>query len=337
MKFLSIQAKKQLGSLREVTTGRTELLLLLQKKKEYYTIWATVSAALGPLIITLLSIMWPVPGADMWEQPQIYVTLAVFIWTVSHVLFFTYKQVLFGLNIDEVKSEEHQSITELNELKNKNISLKHDRYLLFSAMGKIGRAARIKNCTLEQLATLVAEIIFHDIHNRFRVGNGLTVNMYDYKDHIINMRGHYQVALFDTNPLLFDENGLVDSDDRIENFCCVKLLKSGLQKKTLSNWMEMVDEFAWNHWDEKEKRKIKRKKDRRQCIDIGFTYNQYIGLTHKRDDGVEFLVEIILHNDEDITKESGMRIETIATGLKNIYTQLVDQIWNIGSLEEVNI
>lgn len=337
MKYLDKQAKKQLGSLKETIPDRKELFSLLKKNKEHYTILATVFATVGSLVITILSIVWPVQNTNKWVNPQIYALIIAFVLTVYHVMFFTYKQVLFGLNIDEIELSEHQNVAELVELKGVNASLKQDRYFLLSAMRKIGKAVRLNDCKLEQLAILVAEIIFQDIHLRFGVGEGLTVNIYDYKDHMISMRGHYQTVLLDTNPMLFDKGVLVDSDSRIRDFCCVKLLKSDQQKKTIPNWLKMLDEFAWRHWKKNEKEKIKKKKDRRQSINVGFTYNQYIGLTHKRDDGVKFLVEIILHNDEDITKGSEMSIESIADNLRSLYTQLVDYIWNVGTLKEVRI
>ena len=334
MTFFDTQAKRQLGSLKEASPKGTNILALLKKKKDYHTIWAAIVAALGPLVITILSIAGPVPATELWKEPQVYVILGVFAWTLLHELYFIYKQYLFGLNIIEIESVESQNNEIIEELSKENGALRKDQFLLLSVMGKIGKAARMKECTLDQLATLVAEEIYSDIHNRYDIGTGLTVNIYEYKDHNINMRGHFQKVLLDTSPLLFDENGLPDTDERIKDFCCVKLLRSELNKKTVPSWLQMIDEFSWSHWSDKEKKKIKRKKDRVQCLNIGFTYNQYIGLTHKREDGVKFLVEIILHNYEDITRNTGKTIDSVATELKNIYIQLLDQIWNIGTSKE---
>lgn len=334
MTFFDTQAKRQLGSLKEASPKGTIILALLKKKKDYHTIWAAIVAALGPLVITILSIAWPVPATELWKEPQVYVILGVFAWTLLHELYFIYKQYLFGLNIIEIESVESQNNEIIEELSKENGALRKDQFLLLSVMGKIGKAARMKECTLDQLATLVAEEIYSDIHNRYDIGTGLTVNIYEYKDHNINMRGHFQKVLLDTSPLLFDENGLPDTDERIKDFCCVKLLRSELNKKTVPSWLQMIDEFSWSHWSDKEKKKIKRKKDRVQCLNIGFTYNQYIGLTHKREDGVIFLVEIILHNYEDITRNTGKTIDSVATELKNIYIQLLDQIWKIGTSKE---
>lgn len=334
MTFIDTQAKRQLGSLKEASPKGTNLLALLKKKKDYHTIWAAIVAALGPLVITILSIVWPVSTTVRWKEPQVYVIFGAFAWTLLHELYFIYKQYLFGLNIIEIESVENQTSERINELTNENGFLRDDQFLLLSVMGKIGKAAKMNECTLDQLATLVAEEIYSDIHKRYDTGTGLTVNIYEYKDHNVNMRGHFQKLILDTNPLLFDENGLPDTDERIKDFCCVKLLQSELSKKTVSDWLQMIDEFSWSHWSDKEKRKIKRKRDREQCLNIGFTYNQYIGLTHKREDGVKFLVEIILHNNEDITRNTGKNIDSVATDLKNVYIQLLDQIWNIGTLKE---
>lgn len=330
MGFFSTQAKRQLGSLKESSPKGKDILAILKKKKDYHTIWAAIFAAVGPLTITILSIAWPITPTKAWQEPQIYLILGFFAFTLLHELYFIYKQYLYGLSIIETESAEARKCEKITELKKRIDTLRNDQFLLLSVMGEIGKATRMNECSLEQLATLVAVEIYSDIHKRYDIGTGLTINIYQYKDHIVNMIGHYQKLLLDTNPLLFEENGLPDTDKRIRDFCCVELLRSEMTKKTIPDWIHMIDEFSWKQWNDKEKKRIKRKRDRVRCINIGFTYNQYIGLTHKREDGVKFLVEIILHQYEDITKKTGESIDSIATALKNIYIQLLDQIWNIG-------
>ena len=302
-----------------------------KEKREKWVSRANLMTFGGPIILTLVGFFFRLPDPFTIKSFSLWANIIAVFLVIGSGLFLFQRQNIFQRLVEALEADASVQKRKIERLEAEKDDLKKDKKLLVSIVKEMATSVKEGNTKLEDLATVVVASLYMDCVKKFNISSGIALNLYELKSNNIRMLHFYQDKYIeDDNPLLLSETGFAIADNRVKSYYCVKkIIDDSESFYYLSNWVDIVRSFYWNHWKPNQKRQILESKDRDECIAAGFHYNQYIALRVKRDAGVVGMLEIITYDDTFIAEEK--EIKKVCSKLYDTYAPLINTIWDIAN------
>ena len=303
---------------------------LLQKYKK----WITYVSIAGPVVLSLMFTIFPWEGT--WKKANNYIDIILTIVLIVGLMHLIGKGSLYSKTVSLIETtKEHQQ--QLNDSLLKKIDLlQGDKSYYISTAEHIGISIKKGNKDLISLSKVMVASLYDKL-TKIIHGDNVTINIYEVKDGILRMLTSFTHLIYAENqenvdnPIIFLENGIDIKSAEIQEYYCVRCIKGKVKARNeryiLPNWQTIAKEFKWDKWEPENKEEIIQNSNREKCLELGFRYNQYVGLKWRRDDSIIWYLEIIANDDTILDKNDD--IQKVARHIQETCAPMINIIWDI--------
>ena len=322
------------------TRAEHDILLIPKLAKEEVSRLSmafTLTSLIGPIAISFLyslftidlsALVWQHLVVDVVATLALIITLFVLNWKLDVA-----QRVVTSIETDKAINQK-QIETCKKEIKR----LEKNQSFYASATQLIGQAMKNGQKNIDELSKVLVSAIYTDLSRTIQDDN-ITINLYELRNEKIKMilsatQSKYCERDSVNIPALFQYQAGKDiKDGDIQDYYCIKCIRGKIRardgKYVISDWEGIVRQFKWDKWTDQEKEQILASKNREECIQQGFKYNQYFAFMIRRDDGIQIFFEIIT-NGETIIAPPG-EINHVTHQLKEKYSPLISILWDISN------
>lgn len=312
------------------------VLEAIKDRARKLTNWITVLSVAGPLLLTVLCVLfpWDKQWASYWNN-IIIIVLTIII--ILGLFILVRKSSLYSKAVSTIETSKEQQYQQISQLRKKVEILSKTKSYYAVTASEIGKAIKAGDTDLSSLSVVTVASL-HEILTSFVHGDNITFNLYELRNSQLRMLLTYNNSKYSVskeeldNPILLNyADGLDIRSQEIQDYYCVKCLRGKVRdrdgKFVLPDWISIVKEFHWKKWEEGEKEDIIQSKDRERCLNAGFRYNQYIGIKWRYSPEISKFLEVIAN--DDTTFDDVEDIQYVARIIKDTFFPINSVIWDI--------